>query len=142
MRYVDGLGISRYGENIVLEASSGAIKEDVNHSNGDSLKLIQCASEILKSEMMDNLDAAFSTFTKREVLIVQTIKNKMTLSAVSLSSTTTYKVIELRSGKIPLNWEYRNHWLHIFELLSTVMVRILTYYLILIRRINLLISTS
>jgi hypothetical protein len=106
----------------VLEASSGALGEDVSHSNGDTLKLIQSATEILKTELLNNLDCSYSTFLRRKVLIIQTVTNKMTLSSVSLLDNEKYKVVELRSGNIPLKWEDKYCWMRIFELLSTVMV--------------------
>lgn len=106
-----------------MEALSGALSEDVSNSNGDTLKLIQSATEILKAEMLDNLDCSYTTFLRRKILIVQTVKNKMTLSSVSLLDETRYKVIELRSGNLPMKWEDRYDWIKIIELLSTVMVR-------------------
>lgn len=122
VRYVDGLGEANHGEEIVLEASSGALNEDVSHSNGDTLKLIQSATEILKAELLNNLDCSYTTFLRRKILILQTVTNKLTLSSVSLLDETRYKVIELRSGNFPVKWEDRYDWMKIFELLSTVMV--------------------
>jgi hypothetical protein len=122
VRYVDGLGEATHVEEIVLEASSGALSEDVSHSNGDTLKLIQSVTEILKAELLNNLDCSYTTFLRRKILIVQTVTNKMTLSSVSLLDETRYKVIELRSGNVPVKWEDRYNWMKIFELLSTVMV--------------------
>jgi hypothetical protein len=122
VRYVEGLGKETHGEKIVLEASSGALSEDVSHFNGDTLKLIQSATEILKAELLNNLDCSYTTFLRRKILIVQTVTNKMTLPSVSLLDETRYKVIELRSGNVPVKWEDRYDWMKIFELLSTVMV--------------------
>jgi len=98
------------------------LSEDVSHSNGDTLKLIQSATEIPKAELLNNLDCSYTTFLRRKILIVQTVTNKMTLSSVSLLDETRYKVIELRSGNVPVKWEDRYNWMKIFELLSTVMV--------------------
>ncbi|KAG2171880.1 hypothetical protein INT44_006109 [Umbelopsis vinacea] len=121
VRYADGLGEASHGEVIVLEASSGALSEDVSHSNGDTLKLIQSATEILRAELLNNLDCSYSTFLRRKVMVIQTVMNKMTLSSVSLLDNERYKVVEVRSGNIPVKWEDRYSWMRIFELLSTVM---------------------
>ncbi|KAI9277319.1 hypothetical protein BC943DRAFT_284930, partial [Umbelopsis sp. AD052] len=91
------------------------------HSNGDTLKLIQSATEILRAELLNNLDCSYSTFLRRKVMVIQTVMNKMTLSSVSLLDNERYKVVEVRSGNIPVKWEDRYSWMRIFELLSTVM---------------------
>jgi hypothetical protein len=49
---------------------------------------------------MYNISAALTTFLKPKVLTIQTIKNKLTLSSVSLLTIEMYKVVELRSGEI------------------------------------------
>lgn len=87
------------------------------------MKLIQTATEILKAEYMNSLEATLSTFLERKVLMIQTITNKMTLSSLSLLNAEQYKVVELRSAEIPLNWDDRSNWLRMFELLATVIVR-------------------
>jgi hypothetical protein len=120
--YADGIGEDAHGERLLMESSSGAVKENFPHTMGDTVKLIQSAAEVLKAEAMTVQDARLETFLKRKVLIVHLVTQKMTLSSVCALQNKKYKVVELRSATLASKWGERREWLKMFELLATIMV--------------------
>lgn len=90
--YADGIGEDAHGERLLMESSSGAVKENFPHTMGDTVKLIQSAAEVLKAEAMTVQDARLETFLKRKVLMVHLVTQKMTLSSVCALQNKKYKV--------------------------------------------------
>jgi len=105
-----------------MEASSGAIHEHVAHTRDDTVKLIAAATEVLKADAAKHQNSSFSSYLKLKVLTVHTAKNVMTLSSVSYTQQKKYKVMELRTAEIPLGWNQRIFWFHMFDLLAHIMV--------------------
>ncbi|KAI8997914.1 hypothetical protein BC832DRAFT_595360 [Gaertneriomyces semiglobifer] len=104
-KLADGLGIwaSSRDEVIVMEASSTEHTEDVPHSLGDSVKLIEGSIHALK------------------VLGVQSILDRITLTTTRLAfDGQGWEHIEPRSAEIPAIWEDRVKLLRVAELMATV----------------------
>lgn len=120
--YADGIGEDAHGERLVMESSSGAVKENLPHTMGDTVKLVQSATELLKTEVISLQDASLDTFLDRKVMIIQLVMQKMTLCSVSVLKDKKYEVFELRSATLPAKWDERREWLKMFELLVTIMV--------------------
>ncbi|KAL9545631.1 hypothetical protein MBANPS3_007064, partial [Mucor bainieri] len=60
----------------------------------------------------------------KEVHSLQIIKSQATLLKLTLSKLTKkWSVVEARSAEIPVNWATRYHWLPMFELMATLVVR-------------------
>lgn len=125
---MDGLGIARTKEILLMEASSGALREHVADTRADTLKLMGAAAEVLRVEAANHLSSSFDCYLKLKVLTVHTAKNVMTLSSVSFTAQKKFKVMQLRTAKIPLLWERRTHWFHMFDLLAHIMVRFSTHF--------------
>lgn len=87
-------------------------------SSGDAVELFALAERVLKAEAKTHRNASFSTFSKLNVLTIHTARNVMILSSVSL-----FEVTELRTAEIPLAWEHRELWFHMFDFLALIMVR-------------------
>ncbi|KAJ3293689.1 hypothetical protein HK104_004269 [Borealophlyctis nickersoniae] len=121
--YGDAVGIDSNSrvERVMMEASSGHLAEDVPHSQDDTLKLIENTVITLQNEIGDNKDVSFATMSRRNVLGIQTIKNKMTLTYTCVSPDGDFwEVYEIRNAQIPLNWRDIGHALKVLEMLATV----------------------
>ena len=57
--YADGVGEDAHVERLVMESSSGAVKEHLPYTMGDTAKLIQSATELLKTELISQQDGRF-----------------------------------------------------------------------------------
>jgi hypothetical protein len=103
--YVDSLGFHHVlGESIIMECSSGPFKENIEHTKDDTKKLIRSGYEVLKAQQSEFLDASFVTFTQRQVLTIQTVKDVMTLTSSSVTPQEMFEVIELRTAQLPISW--------------------------------------
>ncbi|KAG2193551.1 hypothetical protein INT47_010329 [Mucor saturninus] len=88
-------------ELIIVEASSGQLKEHITHSIEDTLKILECGISSLRKEAAYYNDAFLSKFMSLEVYRVHVIESQVTLSAISLDDESPWKCIELRSAKLP-----------------------------------------
>lgn len=59
---------------LVMEPSSGPIKESIQHTSDDILKQIQSFIAILNSNIAHNMDASFITMKKSLVIGIQLAK--------------------------------------------------------------------
>lgn len=116
---------------MLLKASSAAIGEHVAHIRANTLKLEGAAAEILKAEAAKHQNSSFSSYLKLKVLTIHTVKNKMILSSVSYTKQKKYKIMELRTATVPLEWDERPRWFLMFDLLAHIMVRFQLIFLFL-----------
>ncbi|KAI8970145.1 hypothetical protein BDF20DRAFT_889586 [Mycotypha africana] len=106
-KLIDALGILKTQNNmelIIVEASSGAIKENTSHTIEDSLKILECSVSALKKEVAHYKNASLKTFKRLKVYSLQVIRTQVTLSEMSLYDKNYWKFIEKRSAKLPTNW--------------------------------------
>ncbi|KAF1796090.1 hypothetical protein FB192DRAFT_1425403 [Mucor lusitanicus] len=109
-KYIDALGTLTTHNNmelIIVEASSGQLKENTAHSIEDTLKILECGISSLRKEAAHYNDASLSTFKKLKVYGVHVIKSQVTLSEISLYDETHWTCIELRNAKLPAAWNDR-----------------------------------
>ncbi|KAG1453231.1 hypothetical protein G6F46_011567 [Rhizopus delemar] len=124
-KYIDALGTLTTHNNmelIIVEASSGQLKENTIHSIEDTLKILKCGMSLLRKEAAHYNDASLSTFMKLKFYGVHVIKSQVTLSEISLDDETHWKCIELRSAKLPTAWSDRVGLVQYMELLATLYV--------------------
>ncbi|KAJ3176024.1 hypothetical protein HDU87_005541 [Geranomyces variabilis] len=102
-KYGDALGRdpTTQKERILMESSSGLDKEDLEHTIGDSLKLIENAVMGLRHEMAENKNASAASMTKRMVMTVQAVRDVLTLSYACIGADGKWEILEVRSAKIP-----------------------------------------
>jgi len=112
---MDGIGYSMKDkiERILMECSG---ELDQVHTEEDTLKLMECTSKCLKSEMNQYRSSSWTTFGKRKVLAIQCINNKVTLLSTSLVEN-KWCFVQQRSAIIPRDWEDRIYWIKVLELL-------------------------
>ncbi|KAG1138244.1 hypothetical protein G6F37_000027 [Rhizopus arrhizus] len=77
-KYIDALGTLTTHNNmelIIVEASSGQLKENTIHSIEDTLKILECGISSLRKEAAHYNDASLSTFMKLKVYGIHVIKS-------------------------------------------------------------------
>ncbi|KAG1046841.1 hypothetical protein G6F43_010690 [Rhizopus delemar] len=82
-KYIDALGTLTTHNNmelIIVEASSGQLKENTIHSIEDTLKILKCGMSLLRKEVAHYNGASLSTFMKLKLYGVHVIKSQVTLS--------------------------------------------------------------
>ncbi|KAG0734341.1 hypothetical protein G6F57_016114 [Rhizopus arrhizus] len=123
VRYMDGLGLDLSDtERIVMESSSGEHKENVKHTEDDTLKQIHSSITMLKTDINNHRNAAFSTMCQIETFGIHCVKKETTLSKTKLNGATGgYIYQEIRSAEIPVTYEERHKWLKMADLLATLM---------------------
>lgn len=127
-KLMDALGVLRTQNNmelLIVEASSGTVKELVTHSIEDSLKILEYSVSALKNELMQYPNASLETVKKLKVYSLQVIRTNVTLCEMSVHDSGHWKFIEKRSAKIPTNWCDRVCYVQYIELLATLFVCIL-----------------
>ncbi|KAI7895280.1 uncharacterized protein EV154DRAFT_559695 [Mucor mucedo] len=117
-------------ELIVIESSSGRLKEHTTHTIEDSLKILECGVATLKKEAMHYKNASVSTFKRLKVFSVQVIKTQVTLLELSLYDESHWSFVEKRSAKLPTNWNDRLQIVQYLELLATLFGGILDTQLV------------
>ncbi|EIE76204.1 hypothetical protein RO3G_00908 [Rhizopus delemar RA 99-880] len=107
-KYADALGCLRTSnsmEIIIVEASSGKLKENTVHSIEDSLKLLECCVFSLKKEAILNKNSSIATFKKLKVFGIQVIKNQVVLSELYMNNKKSWNFIEKRTATLPSPWK-------------------------------------
>lgn len=84
---------------------------------------MECSRHCLKAEMDNLLFASWDTFTRRQVLSIQCVSDKITLLSTKRLSTGKWCLIEVRSAVIPRDWQRRNSWVRVFDLLFKLQVK-------------------
>lgn len=120
--FADGIGRRDGSEVIVMESSGSYAKEDIDHSVGDTMKLIKMATSSLRSGILKYPNASIETAKGLAVFGVQCICDKITLTKYSLHDSRKWEVLELRSATILVTWNSRFSLVHVFELLATLQV--------------------
>ncbi|CAO3595813.1 unnamed protein product [Absidia cylindrospora] len=115
LKLFDGIGTSVKDkvERILIECSGDM---DGDHTEEDSLKLLECTSKCLQLEMMNYRLASIETFKKRRIISIQSIGNKITMTATALGDG-VYYYIEQRSTIVPRDWEDKVYWIKVMEFL-------------------------
>ncbi|KAI9243763.1 hypothetical protein BY458DRAFT_448114, partial [Sporodiniella umbellata] len=91
--------------------------EDGNHTEEDTLKLMEYTSNCLKNEINQYQYASWATFGRRRMLAVQCIGSKLTLLSTSRIGTGKWCFVEVRSAIVPRDWEDRYYLNRLMELL-------------------------
>lgn len=107
-------------EEFFIECSSGFEREKVNHSLDDTLKLLVECSNSLLGTIKQNKTASIDTMTKKCSLGIQVIKQTLTLTKMTLSKSGKWKLVEMRSARVPTSWQLRANWNPLFEMLATI----------------------
>ncbi|KAI7850565.1 hypothetical protein BDC45DRAFT_546567 [Circinella umbellata] len=89
---IDALGLLKTQSNmelVIVEASSGILKEHTTHTIEDSLKILECSVASLRREAANYKFSSLETFKKLNTYSIQIIKSKITLSKTSLYNKNT-----------------------------------------------------
>ncbi|KAG1149847.1 hypothetical protein G6F37_001981 [Rhizopus arrhizus] len=123
IRCVNGLGLDLSDtERMVMVSSSGEHKENVKHTENDTLKQIHNSITMLKADINNHRNAVFSTMCQIETFGIHFVKKEITLSKTKLNGASGgYICQEIRSAKIPVAYEERHKWLKMADLLATLM---------------------
>lgn len=120
--YADGIGYTNQEERLLFEASSGGLEEDLNHTLGDSLKLLENLTAIVNTYRSKYLNSNRTTFSKLKVFGIQCIKTTITIVSVSAPGDGKFLYQTPRTSQIPTTFNERHHLLQLFELLAYLMV--------------------
>ncbi|KAI9266559.1 hypothetical protein BDA99DRAFT_436404 [Phascolomyces articulosus] len=115
-KLLDGIGFSCKDkvERVMMECSG---EEDGNHTEEDTLKLMEYTSNCLKNEINQYQYASWTTFGRRRIFAVQCIGNKLTLLSTSRMGIGKWCFVEIRSAIVPRDWEDRYYLNRVMELL-------------------------
>lgn len=106
-----------------MEPPSCYEAEDLEHSLGDTYKLIKLTTASLHEIIKRKQDCKASSAPKLAVFGIQCIKDKLTLIKTTLDSKLeNYEIMELRSCTIPTTWRGRFGMIKVFELLACLHV--------------------
>lgn len=99
-KLMDGIGFSvkDKAERVVIECSG---EEDGDHTEEDTLKLMEATSRCLKNEMGRYQSSSWSTFGDRKVLAIQVVSSTITLLSTKRVEGNKWAFIEQRSASIP-----------------------------------------
>lgn len=122
-RFVDGMGDDVYNEErVVMESSSGAIKENIRHTVDDTVKQVHSTIAILNSDIRHHMNAISHTMTKTSAFGIHLVRTTMTLSATRLNNDCkSYSHEQIQSCEIPTSYEQRTKWLRTFDLMAKLM---------------------
>jgi hypothetical protein len=115
--FADGVERRGQSERIIMESSSGFVKENIEHIIEDSFKLVTTTISALQSDVSHNMDAIYSTMKEYATYGVQYIKNCITLLKCSIHNIDHWKIEELRGTSIPTTWSELPGWMTVFEYL-------------------------
>ncbi|KAG0930809.1 hypothetical protein G6F57_011483 [Rhizopus arrhizus] len=115
-KLMDGIvySVRDKAERLVMECSG---EVDGEHTEEDTLKLMEATSRCLKNEMGRYQSSSWLTFGARKVLVIQAINNTITLLSTKRVEGNKWAFIEQRSALIPRDWEDRMYWIKVVELL-------------------------
>ncbi|KAG2221205.1 hypothetical protein INT45_000245 [Circinella minor] len=109
-------------ESVLMEASSGNDCENVPHTLGDTIKLLECSTNSLLVESKNYKDASYEAFKNLKVNTIHTIKNEITLNQVSVLDSSRWQSIQVRTCKVPNTWAQRSGYAKYFELIATIVI--------------------
>lgn len=102
---------------------------DGEHTEEDTLKLMEATSRCLKHEMSKYLSASWKTFGKRQVLAVQCVNNTITLMCSKRVERNKWCFVEQRSTIVPRDWNDRFFWVKVMEFLLKLKVNYTLKYI-------------
>lgn len=120
--YADGIGYTGQDERLLMEASSGGLEEDIDHTLSDSLKLLENLAAILNTYRAKYLNSNKTTFSRLKVFDIQCVKTTITLVSVSAPGDGKFLYCTPRTSQIPTTFDERHHLLPLFELLAYLLV--------------------
>ncbi|KAG1036903.1 hypothetical protein G6F43_012961 [Rhizopus delemar] len=122
IKYHDGVGYDINGCNrLVMEGSSSStLKEDVDHTQDDTIKTLYASIEILTSFLRRHATASFSSLYSVVSYSLQCVCTTITLSTTILDpdNVGSYIQKEMRSVDIPLTFNKYHLWMQVFELVA------------------------
>jgi hypothetical protein len=125
LRFVDGLGFDKNGdERLILEVSSGRLSDDHHHASDDTLKIMHSLMCILKGDSQTHANASLATYQRVKAFGVQTVKDVVILSEMTLGDDLKYLYKEVLTAAIPINDTHRSKWLPMFNLLAYLLVQL------------------
>ncbi|CEI87733.1 hypothetical protein RMCBS344292_02142 [Rhizopus microsporus] len=116
--YADGIGYNGQDEMILIESSSGGLNEDLDHTLGDSPKLLENLTAILNTHRGKYLYSDKATFKKLKILGIQSVKTSITLVSVSITDNGTFLYQTHRTTGIPTEMKQSFCLVSLFELLA------------------------
>ncbi|CEP14138.1 hypothetical protein [Parasitella parasitica] len=115
--YADGIGYTGQDERLSMEASSGCLEEDIDHTFGDSLKLLENLAAILNTCRAKYLNSNKTTFSRLKVFGIQCVKTTVTLVSVSAPDDGKFYTVHHAHPKSRLHlmhdiicFHYLNYW--------------------------------
>lgn len=120
--YADGIGYNGQDEMILIESSSGGLNEDLDHTLGDSPKLLENLTAILNTHRGKYLYSDKATFKKLKILGIQSVKTSITLVSVSITDNGTFLYQTHRTTGIPTEMKQSFCLVSLFELLALLLV--------------------
>ncbi|KAI7869252.1 hypothetical protein EV154DRAFT_607733 [Mucor mucedo] len=154
--YADGFGYTGQDERLLMEASSGGLEENVDHTLGEgvltmvyivltnfflfgqnvranvsfkpinSLKLLENLAAILNTYRSKYLNSNKTTFSRLNVFGIQCIKTTITLMSVSAPGDGNILYQTPRTSQIPTTFDKRHHLLSLFELIMALHCHLLS----------------
>lgn len=122
IKYHDGVGYDINGCNrLVMEGSSSStLKEDVDHTQDDTIKTLYASIEILTSFLRRHATASFSSLYSVVSYSLQCVCTTITLSTTILDpdNVGSYIQKEMRSVDIHLTFNKYHLWVQVFELVA------------------------
>ncbi|KAF7729649.1 hypothetical protein EC973_004022 [Apophysomyces ossiformis] len=125
-RFMDAIGKmpDHDMEVLLVEASSGIEKEDVQHTIEDTLKILDCSTSSLLLTASKYKNCDFELFKKLNIFCLHIIRDKITLLATRVHDGAQWEHVEVRSAIIPTMWSKRLLWIRVLELYATLMVQL------------------
>ncbi|KAI9020036.1 hypothetical protein CLU79DRAFT_704409, partial [Phycomyces nitens] len=121
-KFYEGLGYDNNNCNkLIMEGSNRYIdRENVQHLQDDSIKIIHTSIEPLDSLVRRHLSASFSSLCLMKSSSVQCVCTSITFYTTSLGfeDPGAYTRTHVRSANIALNYDSRVSWTAVFELLA------------------------
>ncbi|CEG84516.1 hypothetical protein RMATCC62417_18307 [Rhizopus microsporus] len=122
VKYHDGLGYDLNGHGrLIMEGSSRSItKEDIEHTQGDTVKALYASIEILNSFVRRHAAASFLSLCSIVSFSLQCVCTTITLSTTSMDYNKIggYIQTEVRYADVPNTFDSRASWMEVFELLA------------------------
>lgn len=121
--YVDAMGYDwRRNERLVFEASSGQYTADPEKVIDDRTKLVSSMMSMLKEVASSHPNAQFETLLETKIFGIQSIKTNIVLSEIIFGEDGRCRYSEVRSAEVPTEYNERNKWIKIFDILCYLFV--------------------
>lgn len=121
--YADGIAYATSvglldDERVIVEVSSGALTENIQHTLGDSLKLLESLTCIIVLKASKFSNAKFTTLQRYKAIGIHVIKRTITMSVLAINDDKKFVLEERRAANVPIHYQERYEWLSVFELLA------------------------